>query len=239
MSSSTSPHQSNISFPTPQPNTLHETAAPSLTASPLIDLIEQVARKFVASLTQAAIKSFNGRLERGLDLARQGAVTPLLDPAHPRCFLVRSLDSNQIYRVNLGAKTCDCPDSQKGNTCKHRIAAYYIEQANKQKPADPQSPDRPSSSSVLPTPVPTSAQSVEPTKAVIEPITSPIPPEPETTPKPKPQPQASKAAAPLSRTDQILADLGFTPEPPKPAAPALQLGTLYCRYLRGKGPCRR
>ena len=94
-------------------------------------MIDQVASKFIASLTQEMLKAFNGRLERGLELAKNGSVQPLSNSVRSRRFLVRSSDTTQKYIVDLDTKTCECPDSMKGHTCKHRVAAYYIEQALK------------------------------------------------------------------------------------------------------------
>jgi hypothetical protein len=109
------------------------------TAIPTIrpDVLDQVAQKFIATLKPEAVKNFNGRLERGLELAKSGAVIACTDPAHPRCFQVRSTDGKSSYRVDLDDHSCECPDSQKGFFCKHRIAAYYVEQAGKIKPVQP------------------------------------------------------------------------------------------------------
>lgn len=101
--------------------------------------LDEVAKNYIASLSQETLKSFNGRLERGLELAKNGAVMPLNHPKHPRRLQVQASDGSKVYQVDLEAKTCDCPDSQKGHTCKHRIAAYYYEQAS-QPPAKPQPP---------------------------------------------------------------------------------------------------
>ena len=51
------------------------------------------------------------------------------DPGHPLHFRVRSSDGRSSYLVDLEAKACNCPDSQKGYHCKHRIAAYYFSKA--------------------------------------------------------------------------------------------------------------
>lgn len=95
------------------------------------DVIDKVAQKYIASLKPEAIKSFNGRLERGLEMAKNGSVQHLANSVRPRRFLVLSSDGKERYLVDLDTRTCDCPDSLKGNTCKHRIAAYYVEQADK------------------------------------------------------------------------------------------------------------
>jgi hypothetical protein len=72
----------------------------------------------------------------------------------------------------------------------------------------------------------------------------PVTPPPQTNPvgafQPKSAtlPPSSASSNGLSRTDQILAELGFAPDLPKPpmpepVKPAAQLGTLYHRYLHG------
>ena len=32
-----------------------------------------------------------------------------------------------VYEVSTSGKTCSCPDSEKGNICKHRIACEMLE----------------------------------------------------------------------------------------------------------------
>jgi hypothetical protein len=196
---------------------IREIVAPSIPVTPWMEKVEVVAKKFVASLNEASLKNFNGRLDRGLELAKQGAVLPVA--GYPRRFQVRSLDTPQIYDVDLDARTCTCPDSQKGNTCKHRVAAFYFEQANKSSTASPS---------------PINFSPVRPTISTVMSATGQIPGK-ETTPQTGTMPPLEKVipSPVLSRTDQILAELGFPPEPAKPHAPVAQLGTLYRRYLHG------
>jgi hypothetical protein len=195
---------------------IREIVAPSIPVTPWIEKVDVVAKKFVGSLNEASLKNFNGRLDRGLELAKQGAVLPVA--GYPRRFQVRSLDTPQIYDVDLDARTCTCPDSQKGNTCKHRVAAYYFEQANKLTPVNSSSQGlagKPTISTIMLANGQISGKDITPQSETIPPsekiISSPV----------------------LSRTDQILAELGFPPEAPKPHAPVAQLGTLYRRYLHG------
>ena len=47
-----------------------------------------------------------------------------------RIFSVRSENNQHAYLVDLDRKTCTCLDCQKGHICKHRIAAYLIEQSS-------------------------------------------------------------------------------------------------------------
>ena len=232
------PTDYRISVPTLEPRCIREAMAAVLDRT----LIEQAASKFVSSLTPDALKAFNGRLERGLELAKSGAVQPLSEPKHPRRFLVRSSDGSQNYVVDLDAKTCECPDSLKGKTCKHRIAAYYIEQANQM--AAPKAP-----APVAPKPQPSAVVPIQPASkpqsaavASIQPTPTPKPVAPVIPAKEISKPvQVTKDVTPIkSREEKLLEELGYAPEPPRKVKeePRVQnqgilLGTLYRRYLRG------
>jgi hypothetical protein len=199
-----------------------EAIAPALPSTVLIECIELAAKKFIASLNEQALKTFNGRLERGLELARQGAVIKSADAAHPRRYQVRSSDAQKAYWVDLDARSCECPDSQKGFTCKHRVAAYYVEQASKmeaeKKPAQlPSQEQQTKPAAVTPAPV-------SPTRSAISPV----------APKPQPAAPVGPAPLPVKKTEeQILKELGYEPEAPKVKDPGYQLGSLYRRYLHG------
>lgn len=93
--------------------------------------LEKIAQDFISTLSPQTKQKMNGRLERGLALAINGYVKPISNPGFPRSFLVLSSSRKCYYYVNLAEKVCNCPDSLKGNTCKHRIAAYYVDQALK------------------------------------------------------------------------------------------------------------
>jgi hypothetical protein len=103
--------------------------------------VDQAAEQFRNTLSKDIQWSFNGRFERGITLAKQGAVSPRIDPYPPdkhRQFQVKSANQSQpnlYYLVDLDAGTCDCPDHLKGHFCKHRIAAHIMEwvQYNRQK----------------------------------------------------------------------------------------------------------
>jgi len=154
--------------------------------------LAKTAANFIASLSEAARKSFNGRLERGLELAKAGCVEASNDPEHPRCYRVRSIEGDHQYEVNLAQKKCDCPDSQQGHTCKHRVAAYYFEQ------------------------VMTKTSKVQDTQAELN----------KQVPTPK--------LATMSRTDQILSELGYSAAPAVTPSSAPKLGTLTRRFLHGQ-----
>lgn len=101
----------------------------------LVALVAKVAQTFTETLSDSMRQKMNGRLERGIELAKAGHVFQFTDPHQPdkkRLFKVRSANPKQLdtfYIINLEAKTCECFDFQKGNVCKHRIAAYLVEQA--------------------------------------------------------------------------------------------------------------
>jgi hypothetical protein len=171
------------------------------------DVLDRVAEQFISSLRPEVVTSLNGRLERGLALAKQWSVVHCPEAGKPRCYRVRSSDGYSFYRVDLDARTCECPDSQKGNTCKHRIAAYYIEQANRMNPLKPCS-------------VPTAPKPSAPKPPAPKPITptTPLVPKPPTT-------------------EELLRRLGYAPEPKiarDDCPPSQTLGTLYRRYLHGE-----
>jgi hypothetical protein len=171
------------------------------------DVLDRVAEQFISSLKPEVVSSLNGRLERGLELAKQWSVVHCPEPDRPRAYHVRSSNGISFYKVDLDARTCDCPDSQKGNTCKHRIAAYYIEQANKLNP-------------LKPSPVLTSPTQATPKPAALKPI-------PATTP----------LAPKSPTTEELLRRLGYAPEPKvarDECPPSQTLGLLYRRYLHGE-----
>jgi hypothetical protein len=88
----------------------------------------EVTQQFVRTFPQAARKA-GYRVERARELVVRGFVSATSDP---QVFSVRS-ESNPLgsYRVDLGEKTCTCPDAGKGNACKHRIAAWMHQQMHK------------------------------------------------------------------------------------------------------------
>ena len=153
------------------------------------DVLDLVAERFIASLKPEIVNALNGRLERGLALAKSWSVVHCPERDKPRCYRVRSSDGSSLYRVDLDARSCECMDSQKGNTCKHRIAAYYVEQANQINPLNPK-----------PAPV----------------VSTPAPPTPPPAPKPPtpeellkklgftPDPRLNKDGTPGSQTLGLL-----------------------------------
>jgi hypothetical protein len=171
------------------------------------DVLDRVAEQFNSSLSPEIVNALNGRLERGLALAKQWSVIHTPEAGKPRCYRVRSSDGYSFYKVDLDARACDCPDSQKGNICKHRIAAYYIEQANQLNP-------------LKPNPVPAAP--------------TPQAPKPQT---PKPVTPTTPLTPKSPTTEELLKRLGYAPEPKvarDECPPSQTLGTLYRRYLHGE-----
>ena len=91
----------------------------------LPSVIEQTAKAVFDKFSDRLKASLNGRQERALKLALAGHVMHKAK----RVFSVRSQYGDHSYLVDLDRKFCNCPDSQKGYVCKHRLAAYLVEQA--------------------------------------------------------------------------------------------------------------
>jgi hypothetical protein len=109
-----------------------EAAASPAMAPPILPIvIEQTARNLFESFSEKLKESLNGRQDRALKLALEGHVSHKAG----RIYSVRSEDGKHAYLVNLDARTCTCPDSHNGHVCKHRLAAYLIEQANQNNQA--------------------------------------------------------------------------------------------------------
>ena len=100
---------------------------PTQVAVPLPAIIEHTASQVFASFSERLQAKLNGRQERALKLALGGHVTHKVE----RIFSVLSESGAHTYLIDLDRGFCSCPDSQKGQVCKHRIAAYLVEQACK------------------------------------------------------------------------------------------------------------
>jgi hypothetical protein len=87
--------------------------------------IEQTASTIFQGFSERLKARLNGRQERALKLALGGHVTH----KSARIFSVHSEEGDHAYLVDLTRGYCNCPDSQKGTICKHRIAAYLVEQS--------------------------------------------------------------------------------------------------------------
>lgn len=88
---------------------------------------QQLIQQLRLEHPEAAARA-GARLERGLRIHQAGMVEPTQDPT---VYFVRS-ESNELakYRVDLQARTCTCPDSGRGNTCKHRTAAWLYKETH-------------------------------------------------------------------------------------------------------------
>jgi hypothetical protein len=133
---------------------IQETATVPFAPPILPVVIEQTARHVFESFSEKMKAALNGREDRALKLAVEGHVTHKSE----RIFSVRSEDSQHSYLVNLDKGFCTCPDSQKGHVCKHRLAAYLVEQSMKasQQMADslPTEPATPPQTLTEPDPTP-------------------------------------------------------------------------------------
>lgn len=108
-------------------HTLGEALPVPFAQPPLPALIEQTARQVYEAFSEKLKATLNGRQERALKLALEGHVTHKSE----RIFSVRSENGQHAYLVDLTRSYCNCPDSQAGHVCKHRLAAYLVEQADK------------------------------------------------------------------------------------------------------------
>jgi hypothetical protein len=233
MKMDTQNHFSRFTYLTAEVNRLIREVAVPMKADPkYLETLEQVAREFVANLTPDAIHCFNGRLERGLELARTNAVSQDSRTNNNRRYQVRSSDGSSHYLVDLDRKTCECPDSLKGHTCKHRIAAYYFEQVQKRMENGSKETSIPKKTPEKPTcSIPPQKEPVVKPTCSIQPTRAEFVQAEKRAEKDKPAP-----VQPPARIEaQILTQLGFAPEKPKVKedGPQPQLGTLYQRYLHG------
>ena len=105
--------------------TIREVAALPTVINPLPAIVEQTASEVFARFSDRIKARLNGRQEKALQLALNGHVTYKA----ARVYSVRSEDGVHHYLVDLDRKFCTCPDSRRGYTCKHRLAAYLIEQS--------------------------------------------------------------------------------------------------------------
>jgi hypothetical protein len=104
--------------------------------TPSMEAIDAAFTKFANSIMPELKQRMNGRLERGLEIAKAGWVIPY-DPNTLVQFKVRSTDPVKLpYMVDLRARTCTCPDHLKGHFCKHRVAAQLYRLACSQIPAE-------------------------------------------------------------------------------------------------------
>jgi len=106
-------------------NIIREVAVMPTIINPLPAIVEQTASEVFARFSDRIKARLNGRQEKALQLALNGHVTHKA----ARVYSVRSQDGAHHYLVDLDRKFCTCQDSRRGYTCKHRLAAYLIEQS--------------------------------------------------------------------------------------------------------------
>ena len=136
---------------TTQPTQFIKEAVATPVAPPILPIvIEQTARNLFESFSEKLKESLNGRQDRALKLAIEGHVSHKAG----RIYSVRSEDGKHAYLVDLEARACTCPDSRNGHVCKHRLAAYLIEQASQSHQAISPSPSDEPPTSAAPDPKP-------------------------------------------------------------------------------------
>ena len=112
---------------------IREVALPQKIPIIPMEVIDLAFEKFQTNLSPELKAQMNGRLERGLEMARNGSVYFHKEPDQTdnnRMFQVKSsVAGKPPYLVDLQAKNCACPDHWSGHFCKHRIASSVIELA--------------------------------------------------------------------------------------------------------------
>jgi hypothetical protein len=144
-------------------HTVREAAIAPFAQPILPAVLEHTACQVFESFSEKMKAALNGRQERALKLALEGHVTHKAE----RIFSVRSEDGEHSYLVDLDRSFCNCPDSLKGHICKHRLAAYLVEQSMKasQQTAASQ-PVEPAAAvsqpvPIVPAPPPTQEETIE------------------------------------------------------------------------------
>lgn len=99
------------------------TEGPNNTILPSV--IEEIFIKFCETMSDDFLRKSNGRLEAGLKLAKHSFVVATDEPG---VYTVKG------YRVDLNERSCTCKDSSYGHACKHRFAAWLIQQAEQYQP---------------------------------------------------------------------------------------------------------
>ena len=87
-----------------------------------------LAQMFIQQFPATA-KRLNGRIEAAVQILEHAGIRHAEGfPSH--VYQVPSQSNPRgSYQVDIQARTCTCPDSGKGNLCKHRLAiGFYINQ---------------------------------------------------------------------------------------------------------------
>jgi hypothetical protein len=189
---------------------IKETSGRVFIDTSLAQEIRKVANQYSAKQPYK-IFGVGARIERGLNMALDGKV--ILEPTATsphRCKVISS-DGVRSYLVDLNNKYCSCPDSQKGNHCKHRLASYFVLQAiaNLEKEKAKQANEKTQSVKTIPT-SPSKPFPIVERKDILETI--------------------SKVATQNKVAEPIVAAV-IQPTPPQPA---VRLGSLFRKYLHGE-----
>jgi SWIM zinc finger len=84
-------------------------------------MIEQLKREALE-----IFKLDQGRVDRAVEIATKP--TMIYNAKCPKGEFDVRASSGGWYHVDTNNKSCTCPDSQRGNICKHRIAVwFYVE----------------------------------------------------------------------------------------------------------------
>jgi len=187
---------------------IKETSGRVFIDTTLAQEIRKVANNYAAKPSYK-IFGVGARIERGLNMALEGKV--ILEPTNTsphRCKVISS-DGVRSYLVDLDSKYCSCPDSQKGNHCKHRLASYFVLQALANLEKSKQAHEKTQPIKTIPTSTSKPFPIVE-RKDLLETI--------------------SKAAA----QNKVAEPVAATVAPPIPPQPAIRLGSLFRKYLHGE-----
>jgi hypothetical protein len=187
---------------------IKETSGRVFIDTTLAQEIRKVANDYAAKQPYK-IFGVGARIERGLNMALEGKV--ILEPTNTsphRCKVISS-DGLRSYLVDLDSEYCSCPDSQKGNHCKHRLASYFVLQALANLDKAKQTHEKTQPVKTIPT-SPSKPFPIVERKDLIETI--------------------SKAAA----QNKVAEPVAATVAPPSPPLPAIRLGSLFRKYLHGE-----
>lgn len=189
---------------------IKETSGRVIVDNSLAQEIQKVASDY-ATKQPYKIFGVSARIERGLNMALSGKVIREPVPNFPNRCKVISSDGMRSYLVDLDTKYCSCPDAQKGNHCKHRLAAYFALQAiaNLEKEKAKQADQKTQPVKTIPT-NPSKPFPIVERKDLVETI--------------------AKAAV----QNKVAETVAVSAAPPSPPQPAIRLGSLFRKYLHGE-----
>ncbi|MGB2954330.1 MAG: SWIM zinc finger family protein, partial [Anaerolineales bacterium] len=84
--------------------------------------------QFCDTLDPELVTVLGNRVHNAKDLVQlqlsPGRRPPIVEVTHGIYNVMSQSHQNQFYRVNVGEKSCTCPDAAAGRACKHRLAVY-------------------------------------------------------------------------------------------------------------------